>query len=76
MKTFIIHANQSVTLKSVHGWWPVETLRSRPTLSIRAERFDDAMRQAHEDVRARYQSEDVEVLDVNVTAELVKELNA
>lgn len=57
MNTFILHADQEVTLKSRGGHWPVETLRSKPTFSIEASLLADAHRKAlgialHREIRS------------------------
>jgi hypothetical protein len=74
--TFIIHANQTVTVRSRHGYWPPETLRSKPTFSIVARDLPEALRIAEKQVRTRYENADTIVDGVSVTAALVREVRA
>lgn len=73
LKTFIIHANQAVVVRSPQNWWPPETLRSRPTFRIEAKTLDEALAKAEADVRKRYGGPNQEVVAVTITAALVRE---
>jgi hypothetical protein len=70
MKTFILHANQSVMLSSKHGYWKPETLNSKPTFSIEAETEADA--KAYADVVARYETDEARVENVSLQFPLVR----
>lgn len=74
MKTFILHANQSVYVRSRAGHWHPETLRSKPTFSIRADSLDDAVTIAKEQVRKRYDHDDTEVTGVDITVAMHREI--
>lgn len=77
MKTYILHANQEITLKSRGGHWPVETLRSKPTFCIEASSLAQAHRKACAEVRARYeQNPDVQVVGLHIGVALHREIKA
>ena len=76
MKTFIMHANQEVFVSSKHGWWAPETLRSKPTFSIKARDLEAAKRIAEKEVREKYEDEDVHVESINLSFPLVREVSA
>lgn len=77
MKTFILHADQEVTLRSRAGYWPVETLRSKPTLSVQANSLDEAKKKAEKEIRAKYeQNPDIQVIGLHLGIALHREISA
>lgn len=74
MKTFIIHANQTVVVSSPQKLWAPETLRSKPPFSIKAATLEAALAKARADVFKRYNGEYQKVESVEVTAALVREI--
>lgn len=75
LKTFILHANQTVYVRSRGKHWHPETLRSKPTLSVHAKSLADAIEKAKEQVRKRYDHGDTEVTGVDLTVALHRELS-
>lgn len=72
MKTYILHANQAVTLSSKHGYWATETLNSKPTFAIEAETEAEAKAKAYADVVARYETDEAHVENVSLSFPLVR----
>lgn len=77
MTTYIIHADQEVVVKSRAGYWPVETLRSKPTFSIEAKTLDEAKKKAEKEVRERYsKNPDIQILRVYIGVAHVREVTS
>lgn len=76
MKTFIIHADQTVVVSSPTFAWATEALRSKPTFSIEASSLDDALTKIEAKVRDRYTGPNQHVESVSISAQLVREIEA
>lgn len=76
MRTFIIRADQEVSVRSPQGWWAPETLRSKPTFSVKAHTLDEALKKIEEEVRSRYASKTTEVVGVHIGAAFVREVDS
>lgn len=71
-----MHANQEVFVSSRRGLWAPETLRSKPTFSIKASNLEAAKELAEKQVRERYENENVHVESVSLSFPLVREVEA